>query len=126
LGTVAAIERELCADGFVKRYNNDKVSDVDGLPPGEGAFLACTFWLADNYCLQGRHAEAREIMDRLLGLRNDVGLLAEEFDVTTGRQVGNFPQALSHIQLVSTAVTLAASAGQSEMAGPAATRAGAS
>ena len=126
LGTVAAIERELCADGFVKRYNNDKVSDVDGLPPGEGAFLACTFWLADNYCLQGRHAEAREIMDRLLGLRNDVGLLAEEFDVTTGRQVGNFPQALSHIQLVSTAVTLAAGTGNNEMAGPAETRAGVS
>ncbi len=123
LGTVAAIERELMQDGFVRRYNNDNDSNVDGLPPGEGSFLACTFWLADNYSLQGRHDEARAIMDRLLALRNDVGLLAEEYDVINKRQVGNFPQALSHIQLVSSAFTIAAAAGHSEMSGPAITRA---
>jgi len=122
VGTVAAIERELMSDGFLLRYNNTNESEVDGLPPGEGAFLACTFWLADNYCLQGRTAEARKIMDRLLSLRNDVGLLAEEYDVKTGRQVGNFPQALSHIQLISTAVTLAAAAGE-DMTSPSEQRA---
>ncbi len=115
LGTVEAIERELMQDGFLRRYNNEDESDVDGLPPGEGAFLACTFWLADNYSLQGRDDEARKIMDRLLALRNDLGLLAEEYDVKTGRQVGNFPQALSHIQLVSTAVGLAAASKHSPM-----------
>ena len=122
VGTVEAIERELMADGFIMRYNNAETSDVDGLPPGEGAFLACTFWLADNYCLQGRRAEARAVLDRLLALRNDVGLLAEEYDITTGRQVGNFPQALSHIQLVNSAVTLASVRGESDLVGPVTTR----
>ena len=79
----------------------------DGLPPGEGAFLACSFWLADNYALQGRDDEARALFERLLALRNDVGLLAEEYDPAARRQVGNFPQAFSHIALVSTATTLA-------------------
>jgi GH15 family glucan-1,4-alpha-glucosidase len=126
LGTVAAIERELMQGGFVRRYNNEDESEVDGLPPGEGAFLACTFWLADNYSLQGRHADACRIMDRLLALRNDLGLLAEEYDVVSQRQVGNFPQALSHIQLVSTAVTLSAASGEASMSGPAKTRSGGS
>jgi GH15 family glucan-1,4-alpha-glucosidase len=106
-GTVAAIERELVRDGFVLRYTQGSdTEDVDGLPSGEGAFLACTFWLADNYLLQGRTDEARAVFERLLGLANDVGLLAEEYDVRARRLVGNFPQALSHIQLVSTALDL--------------------
>ena len=78
IGTVEAIERRLLVDGFVLRYDTGEVAD--GLPPGEGAFLACTFWLADNFILQGRIAEARELFERLLALRNDVGLLAEEYD----------------------------------------------
>ncbi|WEX11772.1 glycoside hydrolase family 15 protein [Chelativorans sp. AA-79] len=104
LGTVAAIERELVADGFVLRYRTQK--GVDGLPPGEGAFLPCSFWLADNYTLQNRDAEARVLFERLLALRNDVGLLAEEYDPRLHRQVGNFPQAFSHLALVGTALNL--------------------
>jgi GH15 family glucan-1,4-alpha-glucosidase len=103
-GTVACIERELLHDGFVKRYNTHKV--VDGLPPGEGAFLPCTFWLADNYVLQGRQQEAEQIFRRLLGLRNDVGLLSEEYDPHTGRLIGNFPQAFTHVGLINTAMNL--------------------
>jgi GH15 family glucan-1,4-alpha-glucosidase len=109
VGTVAAIERELCTDGYVLRYPHDaNTSHVDGLPPGEGAFLACTFWLADNYVLQGRTDEGRAVFARLVALSNEVGLLAEEFDVASGRLVGNFPQALSHLQLVNTALLLGA------------------
>ncbi len=104
LGTVAAIERELLADGFVRRY--DTGTGADGLPPGEGAFLACSFWLADNYALQGRRADAEALFERLLALRNDVGLLAEEYDPATRRQVGNFPQAFSHVALLGTALAL--------------------
>jgi GH15 family glucan-1,4-alpha-glucosidase len=104
-GTVAAIERELCVDGFVHRYTQNP--DVDGLPPGEAAFLACTFWLASNYAMSGRRHEAFETFERLLELRNDVGLLAEEYDPRAERQVGNFPQALSHVPLVNTARILA-------------------
>ena len=107
-GTVAAIEQELCRDGFVARYHPDGSADVDGLPPGEGAFLPCTFWLADNYALQGRRDEARALFERLLALRNDVGLLSEEYDVEGGRLVGNFPQAWSHVSLVNTALNLSA------------------
>jgi GH15 family glucan-1,4-alpha-glucosidase len=103
-GTVAAIERELMADGFVLRYRS--TTDVDGLPPGEGAFLACSLWLADNYILQGRNAEARALFERLLTVRNDVGLLAEEYDPRARRQVGNFPQAFSHLALIGTALSL--------------------
>ena len=102
-GTVAAIERELLRDGFVQRYTQHHDGGTDGLPPGEGAFLACTFWLADNYCLQDRHDEAREIFERLLDLRNDLGLLSEEYDPKAQRLVGNFPQAFSHVPLVDTA-----------------------
>jgi len=104
VGTVKAIERRLVVDGFVIRYDSGEVAD--GLPPGEGAFLACSFWLADNYILQGRIDEAKRLFERLLSLRNDVGLLAEEFDPRLSRQVGNFPQAFSHVALVNTAFNL--------------------
>jgi GH15 family glucan-1,4-alpha-glucosidase len=107
-GTVAAIQRELMADGLVHRYPPQGSQHVDGLPPGEGAFLACTFWLADNLTMMGRHDEAGAIFERLLELRNDVGLLAEEYDPSTGRQLGNFPQAFSHVALVNTARNLSA------------------
>ena len=111
-GTVEAIERRLLVDGFVLRYDTGEVAD--GLPPGEGAFLACTFWLADNFILQGRIAEARELFERLLALCNDVGLLAEEYDPRKGRQLGNFPQAFSHVALVNTAFNLTRSQGPAE------------
>ena len=111
-GTVEAIERELCVDGFVLRYT--QTSQVDGLPPGEGAFIACTFWLADNYALLGRHDDAVRTFDRLLSLRNDVGLLAEEYDSGRGRQLGNFPQAFSHVSLVNTARNLSRAGGPAE------------
>src|SRR6185369_9564272 len=104
VGTVRAIEQELLRDGFVRRYRTR--SGVDGLPPGEGVFLPCSFWLADNYVLQNRDAEARALFERLLSLRNDVGLLAEEYDPHARRQVGNFPQAFSHLALVGTALNL--------------------
>jgi GH15 family glucan-1,4-alpha-glucosidase len=110
LGTVAAIERRLTVDGLVHRY--DTRATDDGLPPGEGAFLACSFWLADNYVLQGRYDEARALFERLLALRNDVGLLAEEYDTRAGRLVGNFPQAFSHVGLVDTALNLNRRAGR--------------
>jgi GH15 family glucan-1,4-alpha-glucosidase len=103
-GAVAAVEKYLLRDGFVLRYDTD--SSVDALPPGEGAFLACSFWLADNYVLLGREREARAMFERLLALRNDVGLLAEEYDPGARRQVGNFPQAFSHVALVNTAHNL--------------------
>ncbi|GAB4050803.1 glycoside hydrolase family 15 protein [Catellatospora paridis] len=113
-GTVAAIERELMKDGFVQRYTQHPGSTVDGLPPGEGSFLACTFWLAQNYALMGRVDEARELFERLLDLRNDVGLLAEEYDSDARRQVGNFPQAFSHVPLIDTARHLADAMGPAE------------
>ena len=108
-GTVEAIERHLMADGFVARYPTTE--EVDGLPPGEGAFLACTFWLADALALMGRHAEARERFERLLTLCNDVGLLSEQYDPAARRLVGNFPQALSHVALINTACNLSAGEG---------------
>jgi GH15 family glucan-1,4-alpha-glucosidase len=103
-GTIAAIERELVRDGFVQRYTHQQ--EVDGLPPGEGAFLMCTFWLADCYALMGRRDEACRLFERLLAVRNDVGLLAEEYDPAAQRLLGNFPQAFSHVGLVNTAVNL--------------------
>jgi GH15 family glucan-1,4-alpha-glucosidase len=105
-GTVAAIERELMNEGFVQRYTMTG-SSVDGLPPGEGAFLACTFWLADNYILQGELDKGRQTFERLLALRNDVGLLSEEYDPEAKRLVGNIPQAFSHVPLINTAINLA-------------------
>jgi GH15 family glucan-1,4-alpha-glucosidase len=110
--TVQAIERGLVQDGFVQRYL-DK-TNVDGLPGGEGAFLACTYWLADNYYLLGRHDDARRTFERLLGLCNDVGLLSEEYDPQARRLVGNFPQAFSHVSLINTAHNLAEGKGPAE------------
>jgi GH15 family glucan-1,4-alpha-glucosidase len=104
-GTIDAIERDLLVDGFVLRYNSAQ-SD-DGLPPGEGAFLACTFWLADAYVLLGRMADARRLFENVLAIANDVGLLAEEYDPRRRRMVGNFPQAFSHVALINTAYNLA-------------------
>jgi carbohydrate kinase (thermoresistant glucokinase family) len=103
-GTVAAIERDLMVDGLVLRYRTE--ADIDGLAPGEGVFLPCSFWLANNYKLQHRDAEARALFERLLSLRNDVGLLAEEYDPKAQRQLGNFPQAFSHLALIGTALSL--------------------
>jgi GH15 family glucan-1,4-alpha-glucosidase len=105
-GTVAAIESELLADGFVHRYRTSHDGRVDGLPAGEGVFLPCSFWLADNYALQGRADEARTLFERLLALANDVGLLAEEYDPAARRLLGNFPQAFSHVSLINTAHNL--------------------
>lgn len=104
VSTVEAIQRHLMSDGLVARYHT--VPDIDGLPPGEGAFLPCTFWLADNLALQGRREEAREIFERLLSLRNDVGLLSEEYEPVSRRLLGNFPQAFSHVGLINTAWSL--------------------
>jgi GH15 family glucan-1,4-alpha-glucosidase len=104
VGTVEAIRRELTVDGFVLRYRPE--SGVDGLTGGEGAFLACSFWLADALALMGRRNEATEIFERLLSIRNDLGLLAEEYDPRARRQLGNFPQAFSHIGLINTAQNL--------------------
>jgi GH15 family glucan-1,4-alpha-glucosidase len=113
--TVEAIERELLRDGLVRRYRED--SRVDGLSGGEGTFLLCSFWLADNYALLGRQGDARRLFERLLGIRNDLGLLSEEYDPAAGRMLGNFPQAFSHVGLVNTARNLA-------LQGPAADRPG--
>ena len=112
-GTLAAVERELVEDGFVRRYSHPAAGhdEVDGLPGSEGAFLACSFWLADNLCLAGRHDEARALFERLLAVRNDVGILAEEFDPAAARLVGNVPQAFSHVSLINTAHNLSAAGG---------------
>jgi GH15 family glucan-1,4-alpha-glucosidase len=104
--TVAAIERELLHDGLVRRYRVEQTDD--GLDSEEGAFLLCSFWLADCYVLLGRHAEARALFERLLAIRNDVGLLAEEYDPVGRRMLGNFPQAFSHVGLINTAFNLSA------------------
>jgi GH15 family glucan-1,4-alpha-glucosidase len=106
LATVAAIERDLMVDGLVLRYRTTTDGRVDGLPAGEGVFLACSFWLADNYVLQGRHDDARRLFERLISLTNDVGLLAEEYDPRAKRLLGNFPQAFSHVSLINTAHNL--------------------
>jgi GH15 family glucan-1,4-alpha-glucosidase len=103
-GTVAAVEADLIRDGLVIRYDTGKAND--GLPPGEGAFLACSFWLVANYAMLGRQDEAHALFERLLGLRNDVGLLAEEYDPIAKRQLGNFPQAFSHLALINSAYWL--------------------
>jgi GH15 family glucan-1,4-alpha-glucosidase len=108
VGTVRAIEQRLVRDGFAFRYSPDGTEDTDGLPSGEGAFLACTLWLADNLALMGRRGEAWEYLQRVLAVRNDVGLLSEEYDTRARRLVGNFPQAFSHVYLVHTARHLGA------------------
>jgi GH15 family glucan-1,4-alpha-glucosidase len=112
-GTLRAIEDRLLINGeFVLRYEAENPGD--GLPAGEGVFLACSFWLVDNYILQGRYAEARKLFDRLLARCNDVGLLAEEFDPLTGRMLGNFPQAYSHVGLINCALNLSRQTGPAE------------
>ena len=112
-GTLRAIEDKLLIDDeFVLRYEAD--NPADGLPQGEGAFLACSFWLVDNYILQGRYAEARHLFERLLARCNDVGLLAEEFDPLTGRMLGNLPQAYSHVGIINCALNLSRQKGPAE------------
>jgi len=106
VGTMRAVERRLIKGGFVLRYEQPD-STADGLPPGEGAFLACSFWYVDVLVLQGRLGEARAMFERLIGLSNDVGLLAEEYDPGARRMLGNFPQAFSHVALVNSAYALA-------------------
>ncbi|GAA0666211.1 glycoside hydrolase family 15 protein [Kitasatospora atroaurantiaca] len=129
IGTIEAIQRELSTeDGFVLRYptHDQQGENVDGLSGHEGAFLACSFWLADDLAMIGRVQEARELFEKLLALRNDVGLLAEEWDPRAKRQVGNFPQAFSHVPLIDTALRLTACGGaylSAQPAGPAAERA---
>ena len=105
LGTTKAVERELYKNGYVLRYNTNETKD--GLPPGEGAFLACSFWLVDNWQMQGREADALALFERLIALRNDVGLLSEEYDPAAKRFTGNFPQAFSHTALIGSAMNLA-------------------
>jgi GH15 family glucan-1,4-alpha-glucosidase len=103
--TIEAIQRELMWEGFVLRYRAE-TNDVDGLSGGEGVFLPCSFWLADCLHLLGREKEARELFERLLKLRNDVGLFSEEYDPRTKRQLGNFPQAFTHVAMINTAQLL--------------------
>jgi GH15 family glucan-1,4-alpha-glucosidase len=102
--TVREIEKRLLCKGLVQRYETG--TGVDGLPPGEGVFLACSFWLVDNYIMQGRHREAVRLFNKLRRLANDVGLYAEEYDPVAGRMLGNFPQAFSHVALINTALNL--------------------
>ncbi len=104
-GTIEAVERDLLQDGLVRRYRPNEC-EIDGLPGNEGVFLPCSFWLADCLHLVGRKKDARLLFERLLDLRNDVGLLSEEYDPKNRRQLGNFPQAFSHIGLVNTAQVL--------------------
>ena len=105
VGTTVAVERELLKDGYVLRYSTQ--DSKDGLPPGEGAFLACSFWLVDNWNMQDRRFDAVALFERLLSLRNDVGLLSEEYDPAAKRMTGNFPQAFSHTALIASAMNLA-------------------
>jgi len=114
VGTIEAVQRELSVDGFIERYPTRPDVSVDGLPGREGAFLLCTFWLADALTLIGRRDEATTLFERLLALRNDVGLLAEEYDPLSRRMLGNFPQAFSHIGLVNTALNLSQAHGPTE------------
>jgi GH15 family glucan-1,4-alpha-glucosidase len=112
-GTLRAIEKTLLVNrDFVLRY--EKEDSGDGLPPGEGAFLACSFWLVDNYILQRRFHDARELFDRLLSRCNDVGLLSEEIDPLSGRMLGNFPQAYSHVGIINCALNLTRSGSPAE------------
>jgi GH15 family glucan-1,4-alpha-glucosidase len=117
-GTLEAVRRQLSDEGFLLRYRTEE--SVDGLPGGEGTFLPCSFWLVDALALDGRHDEAAELFERLLGVRNDVGLLAEEYDPREKRLLGNFPQAFSHVALINSALTLArTAAGQVRYQAPA-------
>lgn len=113
-GTLRAVEQDLLVDGFLLRYREDRAPDLDGLPPGEGCFLLCSFWLADNYAITGQPEKARAMFERLLSIRNDLGLLAEQYDPRTRRQAGNFPQAFSHVGLVNTARNLSRRGGPAQ------------
>ncbi len=115
IGTVDLVQRRLSRNGLLLRY--DTGFGHDGLPEGEGVFLACSFWLADNLVLQGRHKEAEELFEHLISLQNDVGLLSEEYDPVGRRMLGNFPQAFSHVALVNTALNLTRAAGPAEHRG---------
>lgn len=110
---VKAVERDLMHDGFVHRYPSQP--GIDRLPPGEGAFLACTFWYVDHLTLQRRHAEAEREFERLLGVCNDVGLLSEEYDPGDKHLIGNFPQAFSRVSLINSARNLDHAGGPAEM-----------
>jgi GH15 family glucan-1,4-alpha-glucosidase len=112
VGTVEAVQRHLMVDGLVMRYAPDQ--NVDGLSVGEGAFLPCSFWLVDNLAMMGRRQEARRLFERLLGLCNDVGLIAEEYDPENHRLLGNFPQAFTHVALINSARNLSRRGGPSE------------
>jgi GH15 family glucan-1,4-alpha-glucosidase len=105
IGTVEAVQRELLRDGFVMRYIPDEHA-ADGLPPGEGAFLACSFWLVNALALIGRRSEAEQLFRRLLSLQNDVGLFSEEYDPANKRRIGDFPQAFTHLALIASAKAL--------------------
>jgi GH15 family glucan-1,4-alpha-glucosidase len=118
--TVRQIEKRLIHKGLVQRYETE--TGVDGLPPGEGAFLACSFWLADNYALMGRRKEAMRLFNRLSRLANDVGLYAEEYDPDDKRMLGNFPQAFSHVALINSAVNLMTNTGKKKRTRPRAHR----
>lgn len=111
-GTIMAIRKELSVDGLLLRYKEDAAQD--GLPPGEGAFLMCTFWMADNLALLGDMVAARDLFERLLALRNDVGLISEQYDPKRGRMLGNFPQAFSHVALINTALNLETRSGPAQ------------
>ena len=117
-GTIDAIQRDLTRDGFVERYAVKQMNDVDGLPGGEGVFLPCSFWLVDALVLQGRRDEARALFERLLALRNDLGLISEEYDPVAKRLLGNFPQAFTHVGLVNSAYNLSEHASPSEQRQP--------
>jgi GH15 family glucan-1,4-alpha-glucosidase len=111
-GTLAAVRRGLMRDGFVHRHAT--LEHVDGLPPGEASFIPCSFWFVDNLALMGHRDEAVEMFERLLSIRNDLGLLSEEYDSASGRLLGNFPQAFSHVSLINSARNLAAGGGPAD------------
>jgi len=118
--TVREIEKRLIHKGLVQRY--ETTTGVDGLPPGEGAFLACSFWLTDNYTLMGRRPQAMRLFGKLTRLANDVGLYAEEYDPDAGRMLGNFPQAFSHVALINTALNLMTNSSKKKRSHPRARR----
>jgi GH15 family glucan-1,4-alpha-glucosidase len=115
--TIRLIEKELMFDGYVARYHPDLSGNVDGLPPGEGAFLPCSFWLVDCLHLMGRADEARTMFERLLSIRNGLGLIAEEYETSRGRLIGNYPQAFTHVGLINTARNLSPKLGPAEHRG---------
>jgi GH15 family glucan-1,4-alpha-glucosidase len=115
--TIELIEKELVVDGYVQRYHPEKSGSVDGLPPGEGSFLPCSFWLVDCLHLLGRELEAREMFQRLLDIRTGLGLISEEYDPARRRLIGNFPQAFTHVGLVNTARNLSPKVGPADHRG---------